>query len=64
MIRKVDTHHYEFDCVDCGCYVFLISAYPPTVPRCAVCGWLEGIENPDERAKLKTFLNRNEQGTA
>ena len=66
-IRKVDTHHYEFECVDCGAYVFLISAYPPATPRCAVCGWLGGIEDETERAKLRAILGHTEthqEGTA
>jgi hypothetical protein len=55
-----DPHAIEFTCIDCGTRVFAIGYHHANDdPVCATCSWLRAIEDPDEREKLRKFLNRD-----
>jgi DNA-directed RNA polymerase subunit RPC12/RpoP len=55
-----DPHAIEFICIDCGTRVFAIGYHHANDdPVCATCSWLRAIEDPDEREKLRKFLNRD-----
>lgn len=48
----------EFDCRDCGDHV--VSFTEPAANEqniCAKCLWLREVEDPEDRAMLRAFLN-------
>jgi hypothetical protein len=49
----------EFDCLDCGDHVVALGALAANDQDiCAKCLWLRSIEDPDDRAMLRAFLNK------
>lgn len=49
----------EFSCIDCG--VRVVRFGPPVANDqhvCAECTWLRSIEDPEERERLRRFLQR------
>lgn len=51
----------EFDCIDCGTKVY---RYAETAANdqdiCVTCLWLRDIADPEEREKLRKFLNHGD----
>ena len=50
----------EFDCIDCGIHVvaFNYLAAANSQDLCFTCQWIRSIEDPEEREKLRAFLNK------
>jgi hypothetical protein len=47
----------EFICADCGSpVVVIVPVHDNDQDVCSTCSWLRSIEDPEERAHLRTFL--------
>lgn len=57
------THEpHEFVCDDCGANVISwLPAYDNDQTVCATCSWIRTIPSPDERAKIRGWLERHDR---